>query len=164
MANGQCVQPGQKSFGHLEISADWPMANVKLNPWDINVIVDPMNWLSAKLSCGHPLRVTRPESEYFTGDSPSIDIHSPGHPGTNKGAGLGGSVGCPVWLETRSRVQPPPLLPQPHSWRLIMKYISTVILGDWSWNTFLRSFSRWFKRGSFWQRNAEYWLTAKPAQ
>ena len=52
-------------------------------------------------------------------------------------AGLGGSVGCAVRLETRrSRVQPPPRS-------------ATFFREDWSWNIFLRSFSpfRWFKKG-----------------
>ena len=39
-------------------------------------------------------------------------------------AGLGGSVGCAVWLETRrSRVHPPPRS-------------ATFFRGDWSWNIF----------------------------
>ena len=39
-------------------------------------------------------------------------------------SGLGGSVGCAVWLETRrSRVQPPPRS-------------ATFFRGDWSWNIF----------------------------
>ena len=42
----------------------------------------------------------------------------------NKVAGLGGSVGCAVRLETtRSRVQPPPRS-------------ATFFRGDWSWNIF----------------------------
>ena len=42
----------------------------------------------------------------------------------DKAAGIGGSVGCAVQLETRmSRVQPPPRL-------------ATFFHGDWSWNIF----------------------------
>ena len=68
-------------------------------------------------------------------------------------AGLSGSVGCAVRLETRrSQVQPPPEVSNILSWRLIMKY-------------FLRSFSpfRWFKKGScqfLAKECAQYWLTA----
>ena len=44
--------------------------------------------------------------------------------GTVSGAGLSGSAGCAVWLETmRSRVQPPPRS-------------ATFFHGDWSWNIF----------------------------
>ena len=69
-----------------------------------------------------------------------------------KVAGLGGSVGCAVQLETRrSLVQPPPSWAT-FFWRLIMKY-------------FLRSFSpfRWFEKGScqfLAKECAQYWLTA----
>ena len=68
-------------------------------------------------------------------------------------AGLSGSVGCAVRLETRrSRVQPPAEVGNILSWRLIMKY-------------FLRSFSPflWFKKGScqfLAKECAQYWLTA----
>ena len=68
-------------------------------------------------------------------------------------AGLGGSVGCAVRLETRrSRVQPLPRSATFFSWILIVKY-------------FLRSFSpfRWFKKGSYQflaKECAQYWLTA----
>ena len=75
-------------------------------------------------------------------------------------AGLGGSVGCAVRLETRrSRIEPPPRS-------------ATFFRGDWSWNIFLRSFSpfRWFKKDScqfLAKECAQYWLTflrTKPAQ
>ena len=68
-------------------------------------------------------------------------------------AGLSGSVGCPIRLETRrSRVQPLPWSATFFSWRLIMKY-------------FLRSFCPfpWFKKGScqfLAKECAQYWLTA----
>ena len=71
-------------------------------------------------------------------------------------AGLGGSIGCAVRLETSST---PAEVSNILSWRLIMKY-------------FLRSFSpfRWFKKGScqfLVKECAQYWLTAwrtKPAK
>ena len=60
-------------------------------------------------------------------------------------AGLGGSVGCAVWLETRrSRVQPPPRS-------------ATFFHGDWSWNIFYgHSFPSADSRRavvSFWRMN-----------
>ena len=61
------------------------------------------------------------------------------------GAGLGGSVGCAVRLETRgSRVQPPPRS-------------ATFFLGDWSWNIFyghsLPSADSRRAVVSFWRKN-----------
>ena len=60
-------------------------------------------------------------------------------------AGLGGSVGCSVWLETRrSRVQPPPRS-------------ATFFHGDWSWNIFyghsLPSADSRRAVVSFWRKN-----------
>ena len=60
-------------------------------------------------------------------------------------AGLGGSVGCAVWLETRrSRVQPPPRS-------------ATFFRGDWSWNIFyghsLPSADSRRAVVSFWRKN-----------
>ena len=67
-------------------------------------------------------------------------------------AGLGGSVGCAIRLETRrSRVQPPPRS-------------ATFFHGDWSWNIFyghsLPSADSRRAVVSFWRKNAQYWLTA----
>ena len=63
------------------------------------------------------------------------------------GAGLGGSVGCAVRLETRrSRVQPPPRS-------------ATFFRGDWSWNIFYgHSLSSADSRRavvSFWRKNVQ---------
>ena len=63
----------------------------------------------------------------------------------NKCAGLGGSVGCAVRLETRrSRVQPPPRS-------------ATFFHGDWSWNIFyghsLPSADSRRAVVSFWRKN-----------
>ena len=60
-------------------------------------------------------------------------------------ASLGGSVGCPIWLETRrSQVQPPPRS-------------ATFFCGDWSWNIFYgHSLPSADSRGavvSFWRKN-----------
>ena len=66
------------------------------------------------------------------------------HTHTHTQSGLGGSVGCAVWLETRSRVQP-----QPRS--------VTFFRGDWSWNIFYGHYlpSTDSRRAvvSFWQKN-----------
>ena len=63
----------------------------------------------------------------------------------HSGAGLGGSVGCAVRLETRrSRVQPPPRS-------------ATFFRGDWSWNIFyghsLPSADSRRAVVSFWRKN-----------
>ena len=61
-----------------------------------------------------------------------------------RSAGLGGSVGCAVQLETRSRVRPPP--------RSV-----TFFCGDWSWNIFyghsLPSADSRRAVVSFWRKN-----------
>ena len=84
----------------------------------------------------------RKEEGYTSPSFSSSVSHSQIH---DYGAGLGGSVGCAVWLEPRrSRVQPPPRS-------------ATFFRGDWPWNIFyshsLPSTDSRRAVVSFWRKN-----------
>ena len=96
-----------------------------------------LRWISPHdcmaLHCTGPFIIILPSSQYT--------------------AGLGGSVGCAVRLETRrSQVQPPPRS-------------ATFFHWDWSWNIFYSHSLpfRFFKKGGchfLAKKCAQYWLTA----
>ena len=116
-------------------------------PWQPNSSIFKKKKQKKKQSQGHFGEVLKQQNQAFASGSIIDSMRSLVLPTLNikVGAGLGGSVGCAVWLETRrSRVQPPPRS-------------ATFFRGDWSWNIFyghsLPSADSRRAVVSFWRKN-----------